>query len=92
MSTTNTQPNVKLFNGEEKERLKDLVREGIQVMREIESLNEGINDTIKNMAKEFEVKPGVLKRAIKTAYKAEWDRTEEEHLQLEHILDAVGGK
>lgn len=92
MSTTNTQPNVKLFNGEEKERLKDLVREGIQVMREIESLNEGINDTIKNMAKEFEVKPAVLKRAIKTAYKAEWDRTEEEHLQLEHILDAVGGK
>lgn len=92
MSTTNTQPNVKLFNGEEKERLKDLVREGIQVMREIESLNEGINDTIKNMAKEFEVKPGVLKKAIRTAYKAEWDRTEEEHLQLEHILDAVGGK
>ena len=90
--STNTQPNVKLFNGEEKERLKDLVREGIQVMREIETLNEGINDTIKNMAKEFEVKPAVLKRAIKTAYKAEWDRTEEEHLQLEHILDAVGGK
>jgi DNA-binding MarR family transcriptional regulator len=90
--STNTQPNVKLFNGEEKERLKDLVREGIQVMREIETLNEGINDTIKNMAKEFEVKPSVLKRAIKTAYKAEWDRTEEEHLQLEHILDAVGGK
>lgn len=92
MSTTDTQQHVKLFNGEEKERLKDLVREGIQVMREIESLNEGINDTIKNMAKEFEVKPAVLKRAIKTAYKAEWDRTESDHLQLESILDAVGGK
>jgi len=89
---SNTQQHTKLFNGEEKERLKDLVREGIQVMREIESLNEGINDTIKNMAKEFEVKPAVLKKAIKTAYKAEWDRTEADHLQLEHILDAVGGK
>jgi hypothetical protein len=89
---SNTQQHTKLFNGEEKERLKDLVREGIQVLREIETLNEGINDTIKNMAKEFEVKPGVLRRAIKTAYKAEWDRTEADHLQLEHILDAVGGK
>lgn len=89
---SNTQQHTKLFNGEEKERLKDLVREGIQVLREIETLNEGINDTIKNMAKEFEVKPAVLKRAIKTAYKAEWDRTEADHLQLEHILDAVGGK
>lgn len=90
--STDTQPNIKLFNGEEKERLKDLVREGIQVMREIDSLNEGINDTIKNLAKEFEVKPAVLKKAIRTAYKAEWDRTEADHLQMEHILEAVGGK
>jgi hypothetical protein len=90
--STNTQPAVKLFNGDEKDRLKDLVREGIQVMREIETLNEGMSDTIKNMAKEFEVKPSLIKRAIRTAYKAEWDQAELDHQQLESILDAVGGK
>lgn len=87
-----TTTHTKLFNGDEKEKLKQLVREGIQVMREMDSLKEGLNDTVKNLAKEFEVKPGVLKRAIKTAYKADWDQAEADHLQLEHILDAVGGK
>jgi hypothetical protein len=90
--STNTQPAVKLFNGDEKDRLKELVREGIQVMREIETLNEGMNDTIKSMAKEFEVKPSLIKRAIRTAYKAEWEQEELDHQQLESILDAVGGK
>ena len=89
---SNTQQHTKLFNGDEKDRLKELIKEGIQVMREVETLNEGISDTIKNMAKEFEVKPGLIRRAIKTAYKAEWDRAESDHLQLEAILDAVGGK
>jgi hypothetical protein len=89
---SNTQQHTKLFNGEEKERLKELIKEGIQVMREVETLNEGISDTIKNMAKEFEVKPGLIRRAIKTAYKAEWQQTEADHLQMEAILDAVGGK
>ena len=35
-ATTHT----KLFNGDEKEKLKQLVREGIQVMREMDSLKE----------------------------------------------------
>lgn len=92
MSDATTAMHTKLFNGDEKDKLKQLVREGIQVMREMETLKEGLNDTVKNLAKEFEVKPGVLKRAIKTAYRADWDQTEQDHLQLEHILDAVGGK
>ena len=87
-----TTMHTKLFNGDEKDKLKQLVLEGIQVLREMDSLKEGLNDTVKNLAKEFEVKPSVLKRAVKTAYKADWDQTEQDHLQLEHSLDAVGGK
>jgi hypothetical protein len=89
--STNTN-HTKLFNGDEKEKLKQLIREGIQVLREMESLKEGLSDTVKNLAKEFEVKPGVLRKCIKTAYKADWDKTEADYLQMEHILDAVGGK
>lgn len=92
MEVIDTASKPKLFNGEDKEKLVQLIREGIQVSREIDSLKEGLSDTVKALAQEWEIKPSVLKKAIKTAYKAEWDKTENEHQQLEHILDASGMK
>lgn len=80
----------KVFNGEEKQKLQQLIREGIQVMREVDSLREGLGDTVKALAEEFQVKPAVLKKAIRTAYKNDWDRTETDHVQLENILIATG--
>jgi phage host-nuclease inhibitor protein Gam len=80
----------KVFNGEEKQKLQQLIREGIQVMREVDSLREGLGDTVKALAEEFSVKPAVLKKAIRTAYKNDWDRTETDHVQLENILIATG--
>jgi len=82
----------KVFNGEEKQKLIQLVKEGIQVMRELETLREGLNDTVKALADEFEIKPGVLKKAIKTAYKNDFERADDEHVQLENILIAAGAK
>lgn len=93
-STTNTaalnQPRV--FNGTERDRLVQLINEGTQVMREIEDLRGGLNDTVKALAAEFEVKPSVLKKAIRVAYRAEWDREELDHAQLDNILTATGNK
>jgi transposase-like protein len=39
----------------------------MQVMHEIETLTGGPNDTIKAVAEEMEIKPAVLKKAIKLA-------------------------
>jgi phage host-nuclease inhibitor protein Gam len=92
METIETATAPKVFNGEEKQKLTQLIREGIQVSREIDSLREGLSDAVKALAEEFEVKPNILKKAIRTAYKAEWDKTENEHVQLENILIAAGAK
>ena len=43
------------------------VQEGMAVMQEVEDLNAGLSDTIKAVAEELDVKPSILKKAIKTA-------------------------
>ena len=61
----------KQFTTEQKTKLTQIVNEGMQVMHEIETLNGGLSDTIKAVAEELEIKPNVLKKAIRLAHKAE---------------------
>jgi uncharacterized membrane protein YgcG len=80
----------KTFNGEQKLKLTQIINEGMQVMHEIETLNGGLSDTIKAVAEELEIKPSVLKKAIKVAHKAEFGKTQQEQELLETILTTVG--
>ncbi len=78
------------FNNEQKIKLTQIINEGMQVMHEVETLNGGLNDTIKAVAEELEIKPSVLKKAIKLAHKAEFGREQQDHALLETILTTVG--
>jgi len=80
----------KSFNGEQKLKLTQIINEGMQVMHEVETLNAGLNDTIKAIAEEMEIKPAVLKKAIKIAHKAEFSKAKQDHELLETILETVG--
>jgi hypothetical protein len=80
----------KVFNANEKVKLQQIINEGMNVMSEIEVLNEGLKDTIKNIAEEMDIKPAVLKKAIKIAHKAGFTRESENHELLETILVTVG--
>ena len=62
----------------------------MQIMHEVETLNGGLNDTIKAVAEEMEIKPAILKKAIKLAHKAEFGREQQDHELLETILTTVG--
>lgn len=78
------------FSAEQKAKLTQLFNEGSQVMHEIETLTEGLNDTVKAIAEEMEIKPSILKKAIKIAHKAEFGREQQDHELLENILTTVG--
>ena len=80
----------KTFNGDQKIKLVQIINEGMQVMHEIDTLQGGLNDTIKAIAEELEVKPAILKKAIKLAHKAEFGREKQDHETLETILETVG--
>ena len=80
----------KTFNGEQKLKLTQIINEGMQVLHEIETLNGGLTDTIKAVAEELEIKPNVLKKAIRLAHKSEFGREQQDHELLEQILTTVG--
>jgi len=79
-----------IFSGDQKIKIKQLINEGMQVLHEVDTLNEGLNDTIKAVAEELNIKPGILKKAVKIAHKAEFGQTQRDHSVLETILEAAG--
>ena len=80
----------RVFTAEQTKKLEQRINEGMQVTLEVETLTGGLNDTVKAIAEELEIKPGILKKAIRIAHKAEFGRTQDDHSLLEQILTQVG--
>ena len=80
----------KTFSGDQKIKLTQLINEGMATMHEIDTLNGGLTDTIKAVAEELEVKPSVLKKAIRVAHKASLTQTNQDNEELNTILETVG--
>ena len=78
------------FNNEAKIKLTQLFNEGMTVLQEVEDLNAGLNDTIRAIAEELEIKPALLKKALKIAHKAGLTDTNKDHEDLNTILETVG--
>jgi hypothetical protein len=73
-------------------RLKDLVMDGVKCQEEIESMKEGMTDTIKAISEELDIPAKLLKKAISIAYKHNFADHEEELSTLDEILTAIGQK
>ena len=80
----------RVFTAEQTAKLTQIINEGMQVMHEVETLNGGLNDTVKAIAEELEVKPAVLKKAIKLAHKASFGQEQQDYDLLEQILTMTG--
>jgi DNA-binding MarR family transcriptional regulator len=80
----------RVFTADEKTKLTQIVNEGLSVLNEIETLNGGLNDTIKAIAEELDIKPSILKKAVKTAYKSSLTQTNQDNEELNTILETVG--
>lgn len=80
----------RMFSADEKAKIKKLFAEGIQVMSEVNALQEGLNDTIKGIAEEIDIKPSVLKKAMKIAFKNEFSKEQEAFTEVEEVLEVAG--
>jgi len=78
------------FDSEQKAKLTQIINEGMGVMSEVEALNEGLNDTVKAIAEELQIKPSVLKKAIRIAHKASYAAEKEDQELLDEILTTAG--
>jgi hypothetical protein len=86
----NQEHDLTIFSNDQKLKLTQLINEGMQIMNEVETLNSGLSDTIKAVAEEMNIKSTVLKKAIRTAHKMEFGKTQKEQELLENILTTVG--
>jgi predicted regulator of amino acid metabolism with ACT domain len=80
----------KVFGTPEQAKIKQIVAEGVTVLQEVQDLTEGLNDSIKAIAEELDVKPSVIKKAIRIAQKDQWDQVFREFDDLETIVDISG--
>jgi transposase-like protein len=79
-----------MFSAEQKAKLTQIINEGMAVMQEVEDLNAGLADTVKAIAEEMEIKPAILKKAIRIAHKARLGDENADHEELNTILETVG--
>lgn len=77
------------FTDDEKQKIKEVVKEGVSVTLDINTLKDGLNETVKEVAEELDVKPTLLKKAIRIAAKSEQEKQKEEFTEIETILDTV---
>ena len=77
---------------EQKTKLVTLISEGSKVLQEVEDLRTGLNDTVKAIAQELDIKPTLLSKAIKIAHKQSFQEELHDVEELEAISDAVGKK
>jgi hypothetical protein len=81
---------MKTYNSEQKAKLNQVINEGIAVMQEVEDLNAGLSDTVKAVAESMDIKPSVLKKAIRIAHKSKLGEVNQDHEETVHILETVG--
>ena len=80
----------KTFNQEEIARLKKLITEGDQVLHEVDALNTGLRETVKAIAEEMDLKPGVLMKAVKIAHKAKFQEEYDKFDELDKQIVTAG--
>ncbi len=78
------------LSSNDKVRLNQFMDQGMKVMQEISDLRDGLKDTAKSLAEEFDVKPALLMKALRSAWKASIDDEKAEIDQVENILEATG--
>ncbi len=80
----------RMFSAEQKAKLTQIINEGMTIMQEVEDLNAGLSDTIKAVAEEMEIKPAILKKAIRIAFKSKLGDENADNEELNTILETVG--
>jgi hypothetical protein len=78
------------FSEIEIKKLKEIITEGVQVHTEVDTLKEALKDTVMGIAEEMAIKPAVLNKTIRTAYKADLEDKRSSFSEMEDILIAVG--
>lgn len=74
----------------DKVRLNQFMDAGMKTFQEIQDLRDGLKDTAKAIAEELDIKPAVLMKALRMAFKASINEEKEAFEDAEEILEVTG--
>lgn len=80
---------MRVYSAEDKRRLTELVDEGVTILQEIDDLKGGLADTVKSIAEEVDVKPAMLNKAIRVAFKRNLHKERDAYEELEDLLETI---
>lgn len=78
------------LTAEDTKKLKRVVDEGLKLTQELKDLKDGFKDTVKAVAEELDMKPAVINKAIRIAFKASLEAEKESVVEIEELLALVG--
>lgn len=78
-----------VFSAEQIKKLTAVITDGINVLEEVDSLKEGLKDTLNAVAEEMEIRVAVLNKAVKAARRNNYSDLENEVAEIENILKAT---
>ena len=74
----------------EKQKIKRFIDESSRVFQEVEDLKGGLTDLGKTLAEELGIKPALLMKAARAAYKQSLEDDKENFETVEELLIAAG--
>lgn len=74
---------------EDLSKIKQVIKEGVTVQREIDDLRESLRDTVKHVAEQLDIKPKILNAAIRAKYKENLEEAKEALSDVEEIIGLV---
>lgn len=80
------------LTSEEKLKMVHVINEGMKVLQDITDLKEGLKDTVSSVAEELEIKPTIINKAIKTAFKKNLNEQQNSLSEVEDLLTVAGIK
>ena len=78
------------ISANDKVRLREVFDAGVGILQEVETLKAGLADTLKSLAEELDVKPSVLNKALRIAFKANLADQKDAIDEVEILLEAAG--
>ena len=83
---------MRVITQEEKLKLTHLIDEGMKVLQDIQDLREGLKDTVGAVAEEMDIKPTLINKAIRAAYKRNLGEQKDSLSEIEDLLATIGKK
>ena len=84
------------FGPNDKAKITQVINQGVDTMREIATLREGLKDTVANLAEELDLDKKLINKSIRIQYKQSQQNQntledmQEELTNLEELLRAAG--